>query len=472
MKLIAVYTEQASKLLEHISADSKALIGQLTESVKGLSMPPILSTTILENAITDEIKEKGRGLITKIRISQAFDILSIDSSLMQNEAHLDLLRVLVSGGFLAIEDIKSRTKMLFPSIQTCIAGDSIEHHDWIRFFSQGCGALCKTWLHTIQLIMKHSNGCEFSESAMYSIVNHCISRLLPGDDACGFDLAQQFFASKTYTKDGTSISIRDVYENLMTLKENVNYSRSLFGAEDAGKPSCLRIEVHQGISSYPLRLDWIYSPIAEYLERQSKQLDNDNVALKSFAILSFAREMEDSSALISPANKLANMMHIFLLCDSNGDELFRDSAMQGILDWGLRKYCINGGCNLENAFSLLKAGQIATQSRFYELYQELVNQYLAVSFGDGVFSNYLAIALTMDYPVDYRLYFWTAMGPMVRSIFWTEKDLPGQNVKKYIEPIETNAELLDMYRHALNSGAVSAKVNPVLFKIASHHLRK
>jgi hypothetical protein len=164
-------------------------------------------------------------------------------------------------------------------------------------------------------------------------------------------------------------------------------------------------------------------------------------------------------------------MQVFLLNDSEGNEIFRNVELKMLLSWAFDKFTSAGPLNLETAFSSRKTTQLATQSRFYELYQDLVAQFLAVSFGDEVFSRYLCLPLSMSYPVDYRLHFWTSLDKLLRIVTWDVKDLPRSDLEPFLNPKEQSANILNIYRTSIDTGLITESRNPVLYQIASSHIQ-
>ncbi|CAL1537312.1 unnamed protein product [Lymnaea stagnalis] len=108
---------------------------------------------------------------------------------------------------------------------------------------------------------------------------------------------------------------------------------------------------------------------------------------------------------------------------------------------------------------------------FYDLYQEFLDHYEAVSFGDAVFGLYVLLPLQQKHSSMLRKAVWGERRKMLRTLRvpLEEMLIPVQN---FLQPEETDAELLQLYCSALLTNAVLPAWSPVMYLLAVHHLNR
>lgn len=105
-------------------------------------------------------------------------------------------------------------------------------------------------------------------------------------------------------------------------------------------------------------------------------------------------------------------------------------------------------------------------------YRALVDQYLAVSYGDSTFALFLVTPLQQHCPGEFRASLWGDACDALQFVY-----LDPEQVKRFIpieqflEPLEEDEGLITRYRAALGTQIITAKRNPLLCAIAEHHTR-
>lgn len=428
--------------------------------------------------------EKGLGIVQKNRLEHALCMMRMttECDTLSSVFHLSVaLSEHLKIDMLKLTELVQNSQVL-ELVRKLISttnndGRLGEHEDWIRFFAQGKCYLLESWIDAVTYLKSKNTELQ---SIVFELFHPtavtCVTAFLPGDDYSASRILNEVVFSKT--KESLRKTLKEFFESMYFSDDSISYSQSIFADQTPWKPSCLMFQLQDTCSSFPLRLDWIYAPFEQILMKQNdpSNLIPDNILEIVLSLLEFIKVVEESAdsgilSQLSAATKLVSLMHVFLLTDADRNEIFRHYSIKELLTWSF-EYFSRTPSDLQTAFVLKKTTQLATQSRFYELYQELTEQYIAVSFGDALFSRYLSLPLTMLYPVDYRLHFWTCMMKVkfLRSISWNVEDLPQGRIDDYLNPKETNVKMLRVYASAIETGALTKELNPVLYQIASHHI--
>jgi hypothetical protein len=496
-----LYVNQALTYQQFIASGSVKFIQEVSDKIIKLNSC-ILKNCTAASKISNECKtsfmesktdlhesfEKGVGIVEKNRLNFAQSLFNFSTFCDMFSSVINLTHSLFK--FSKISHVvlvnllkESKIIELVLLITSIDDGRFGEHYDWIRIFSQGKNYFLESWIVAMQCLDSRIDHFSSNYSSLvYPSALVLITSLLPGDDYIGFNILQDVLLSQKWIGDEKMCkSVKFLFNDYYFSEESVSYSRSLFCDNVPYRPSCLKFQVQYEISMYPLRLDWIYAPFEKMMMIQTDQINNQNkesnkdILANVCALLSFIKRVEDLTSLttipsrISNGTKVVSIIQVFLLNDSEGNEIFRNDELKILLSWSFDKFTSEGPLNLETAFASRKTTQLATQSRFYELYQDLVAQFLAVSFGDDVFSRYLCLPLSMAYPVDYRLHFWTCLDKLLRIVTWDVKDLPHSDLGPFLNPKEKSANLLNIYRTSIDTGLITKSRNPVLYQIAKSH---
>lgn len=143
-----------------------------------------------------------------------------------------------------------------------------------------------------------------------------------------------------------------------------------------------------------------------------------------------------------------------------GNDLFRD-----VQPWLLGTL----QALLKNNSQLDFEKQIPGLTSVYDFYTQLVEQFVGVSYSDPVFGQYILIPLQQCHSVRFRKYIWTEQAAVLRLLSTPISQLVVP-MKNFLEPLETDVHLLNVYLHALATGHVRENWSPVFYSIAVHHV--
>lgn len=90
-------------------------------------------------------------------------------------------------------------------------------------------------------------------------------------------------------------------------------------------------------------------------------------------------------------------------------------------------------------------------SSFYDFYRELCEQFVSSSYGNAVFGAYVLVPLQQKHSSDLRRYIWSEQPVVFRFLRVTENQLPIP-LSCFLEPCETNLNLVETYLMAIASG--------------------
>ncbi|XP_028968056.1 RNA polymerase II-associated protein 1 [Galendromus occidentalis] len=107
---------------------------------------------------------------------------------------------------------------------------------------------------------------------------------------------------------------------------------------------------------------------------------------------------------------------------------------------------------------------------FSDFYALFVEQFAACSYGDPNFSHYLLCPLQMCYHKDIRKMLYIENATVLRAIQIDETDGLGIPMRNFVEPRETDHDLVVAFKSALSSGLVTENRNPFMYKLLSKHL--
>ncbi|XP_060031036.1 RNA polymerase II-associated protein 1 isoform X2 [Erinaceus europaeus] len=163
---------------------------------------------------------------------------------------------------------------------------------------------------------------------------------------------------------------------------------------------------------------------------------------------------------VPPAARLARLMCVFL-ADS---ELFRETPIQHLVAALLGQLCqpevlakLNLDCPLPGLAS------------FPDLYANFLEHFEAVSFGDPLFGTLVLLPLQRRFSVTLRLALFGEHVGALRALGLPLTQLP-VSLEYYVGPPEDNLDLLQLYFHALVTGALRQDWCPVLYVVAIAHV--
>ncbi|XP_012944871.1 RNA polymerase II-associated protein 1 [Aplysia californica] len=165
---------------------------------------------------------------------------------------------------------------------------------------------------------------------------------------------------------------------------------------------------------------------------------------------------------LSVSVRLSRVMCTFL----TGSQMFLEQPVRRYLAGLLRAFtCAKHLARLDFEAS------VPGLTSFYDLYQEVLEEYEAASFGDPVFGLYVLLPLQQRHGADLRRALWGERSKILRSLRvpLSELLIPVEN---FLCPDETDVELVGIYLRALVCGWVQAAWSPLMYLVAVHHLNR
>ena len=106
-----------------------------------------------------------------------------------------------------------------------------------------------------------------------------------------------------------------------------------------------------------------------------------------------------------------------------------------------------------------------------DFYSQLTDQFVSESYGDLLFSLYLALPLAMKQPTSFRKMFWTEKSECFKLIRMRPEHVAPLQMSHWTSPPETDEGVLMAQFRAIMSEELSASSSPFLFEVALAHLR-
>ena len=106
-----------------------------------------------------------------------------------------------------------------------------------------------------------------------------------------------------------------------------------------------------------------------------------------------------------------------------------------------------------------------------DFYSQLTDQFVSESYGDLLFSLYLALPLAMKQPTSFRKMFWTEKNEFFKLIRLRPEHVAPLQMSHWTSPPETDEGVLMAQFRAIMSEELSASSSPFLFEVALAHLR-
>ena len=104
-------------------------------------------------------------------------------------------------------------------------------------------------------------------------------------------------------------------------------------------------------------------------------------------------------------------------------------------------------------------------------FSQLIDQYEAVSYGNALFAAFLLLPLCQNQDVKYRIQLWCHHPISIKMMTINEQQLP-QSIDRWLYPTEQDETLLMKYAQMMKSGLVDPDRNPVIWRIAHHHVSR
>lgn len=230
------------------------------------------------------------------------------------------------------------------------------------------------------------------------------------------------------------------------------------------------------ISRQLLTQPWMYSPIDAILNRRTSKVfeqlppawDASDLQLIR-ATLIFAR-VSGSLERLARGQLLMVAMKVYMLETKGAHEYFRDEVVERELKLIMALCVTTTPTALEPSFPT--EGALPSATTLYQFYNELLDLYEGVSFGDSTFGQVIYPLLAQRYPRDYRMCLWTEHQTALRSLRHKVSEIPLEtgSLASFFETPEEDLEILMAYAGALPQ--LGPTSHPFLHLVVTYHLSK
>uniref|UniRef100_A0A0P5SL96 RNA polymerase II-associated protein n=1 Tax=Daphnia magna TaxID=35525 RepID=A0A0P5SL96_9CRUS len=295
-----------------------------------------------------------------------------------------------------------------------------------------------------------------------------ITSLGPGAEVIAVDWILHLIFQKDFILRGFDLdtSLEQLHLNETLLSITLNglshvgnfYSDQLLPEESRKHSRTVLTLEHRQI----LPTDWIYLPLVLLYQRDlEKPLEgNTNIvetalfSLRAVYVLLFLQPTWFFH--VQPTEHYARLACTFLA----GNDIFLDKTINDYMWPILRKLARQ---------HLDFSRPVSGVDDFIDLYERLIDQFEAVSYGNPLFAAFLLLPLQQHQPVRFRLKLWCEHPNALRILTLNDQQML-HSLDHWKEPTETNEVLLIKYAASIRSGTITSQRNPVLFEIATHHI--
>ncbi|KAK9496533.1 hypothetical protein O3M35_013193 [Rhynocoris fuscipes] len=201
--------------------------------------------------------------------------------------------------------------------------------------------------------------------------------------------------------------------------------------------------------------DWVFMPIVRLYNDQSKDSKAAEIVTRCLQWFIILEELfPDIARGLNITAKYCRLCCVYLI----GNDIFRDvTPLLELALYHITKF--SSQLNFETS--------VAGLTSFYDFYREVLEQFAFSSYCDRVFGQYILIPLQQRHNIKYKKLVWSEMSAVLRSLSTPTNYV---NMKDYLEPLETDPDLLMIYIRSLATGRIRDIWCPVLFTVAVHHV--
>ena len=213
-----------------------------------------------------------------------------------------------------------------------------------------------------------------------------------------------------------------------------------------------------------LSQDWQYFPLLETysMEQNNKKTDNDCLPAVRTCLswLLIANTSTEQSSKADVTAEYCRLATVFLA----GNDFFLDPEIHVLLSTMLNEILSVGGLPDMSI-------KVPGISSCHDFYIQLLNQFQAVSYGDQLFAMFVCLPLAMTQPSQFRKSLWMERQEVVRAITLKNGHFQEKIVNAFLEPVETELELVVAYYQCLTLGYARKQVQSLLYSFAVHHIK-
>ncbi|RDB14682.1 RNA polymerase II-associated protein rba50 [Hypsizygus marmoreus] len=245
----------------------------------------------------------------------------------------------------------------------------------------------------------------------------------------------------------------------------------------------------------PVSREWSLTPLDHLLRSGSSEVFRDlpvdwdacevDIVRMSLFLTRVAREILHHFALadfvLTREEAVFGCMKVFMLENGqahsdSAEEVFRDPLVGRLMDDLLQPYTISASQAHLPASPVVPSpvhGDLEEVSKtflgqtpFYQYYTDFVALYDAISFSHPLFARLLLPPTSMRYAVDYRKHLWNDFAHVLKSIRTPVDQIICEDIKEYLWPIETDAQMISFYLRSLLKDTLQGFVQ----LMALHHV--
>ncbi|CAG5117000.1 unnamed protein product [Candidula unifasciata] len=369
-------------------------------------------------------------------------------------------------------------------------GENLLHYYWLKCCTLvSCQNMSLAHRVALQLVARVHHGNEHLVHDLISTVVFSPNFLSEGEDTQltsealeGLNITENLHIISA-TQEEISLSKHKLLQQtyLSLAKIRGHYLQAFGGMEEAlqdsrnlfmGNPQEIQSQMITGAGESLMPRDWMFLPLIHVYNKaaQARSVSGDSVSPQGVAmvtsVLQWTYALETWRPVemdqISVTLRLTRVMCAFIA----GNDLFLERPVNHYLAGLLRVFATQ-----KHLDKLDFEERVPGITSSYDLYQEFLEHYEGVSFGDPVFGLYVLLPLQQRHSSLLRKAVWGERRRMLRTlrISLTEMLIPLEN---YLQPEEQDVELLQLYLSAIITKGVQSVWSPVLYLIAVHHVNR
>ncbi|KAJ3390229.1 RNA polymerase II associated protein 1 [Entophlyctis sp. JEL0112] len=267
--------------------------------------------------------------------------------------------------------------------------------DWAQIYGRGRNDL-RTAL--LLQVCASANTSTYSESSVRNqiIVSNVmifIRRCLPTDEDC-FAFIFQILGSFSQLKEASPVALDILSKTYLKNGEPEGNSNPI-------RVKSLCISFRQ--DNLPAHPNWVFMPVISFKFNTEQMVATLLAKTLKFAVNLEKMLMYPDSA-VNSLLKLGTVMKIYLLEPIQGREVFSIGNIPVLIGQLVEIYT-----STPFPPHLTLETVLGSSAEFYKMYQALLSQYSATSFGDMTFTKLIVIPLASAYPHDYQTLFWNTL---------------------------------------------------------------
>ena len=212
-----------------------------------------------------------------------------------------------------------------------------------------------------------------------------------------------------------------------------------------------------------LSLDWQYFPLLEtYNLEQNNKLTNICLPaiMNCLSWLLISNTSTRNSSKAELTSEYCRLATVFLA----GNDFFLDAEVHVLLS-SLLNEILAGGCLPDMSLN------VPGISSGHEFYNQMLNQFQAVSYGDQLFSMFICLPAAVSQPALFRKSLWLERQELVKSITLKKEHFQEKIFEAFLYPFETELELVVSYFQCIILGYIHKKVQSFMYEVAVHHIK-